>query len=100
MSYMKTFEDPMYDDDGQMIDEDGPMLEDEVMDLVSLYGTDREAIQLISDQLGISETEVEDVILSLGLTIVDGDDDYDDEPYEPDFDISDGDFDDYRYTGA
>jgi hypothetical protein len=86
---MKTFEDPMYDDDGVMVDEDGPMLEDEVMDLVSLYGTDREAIQMISDQLGVSITEVEDVIISLGLSIVEDDD----EPYEPDYD-------DYDYSGA
>lgn len=89
MSYMKTFEDPMYDDDGVMVDEDGPMLEDEVMDLVSLYGTDREAVQLISDQLGITAAAVEDVILSLGLSIVEDDD----EPYEPDYDDS-------EYQGA
>ena len=81
MSYMKSFEDPMYDEDGVMVDEDGPMIEDEVMDLISLYGTDSEAIQMIADQLAIPVSEVESIVISLGFTITEDLD----EPYEPDF---------------
>jgi len=76
MSYFKNFEDPFYDDDGQLIDEDGPMLEDEVMDLIAIYGTDEEAVTMIAEELQISTNEVRSVISSLGFEVTDSDDEF------------------------
>ena len=75
MSYFKNFEDPTYDDDGQFV-EDGPMLEDEVMDLIAIYGTDEEAVTMIAEELQISTNEVRSVISSLGFEVTDSDDEF------------------------